>query len=67
MDRATEQRWSPASARGRLDLPTWPSAQPAGLEQALRWVDPEVLINCECTGVSFWDGVIPDPVDGSTS
>ena len=64
-----DRTWSPAAASGRLNLPPWSNSRSADetrLAEALKHVDPEVLINCESTGVGFWDGVIPDPVDGST-
>lgn len=57
MDRleSSERTWVPASSVGKLELPLW--------SDALRDVDPEVLINSASTGLSFWDGHVPDPID----
>jgi hypothetical protein len=58
--------WRPGGAARRFELAPWPttrSAREVQLTEALRQVDPDVLIDSVSTGVSFWDGIVPDPLD----
>jgi hypothetical protein len=58
--------WRATATARRFDLAPWPttrSAREVQLTEALRQVDPDVLIDSLSTGVSFWDGLVPDPLD----
>jgi hypothetical protein len=64
--RQTGHEWARLVVPGKLDPGPWSQLKPANevrLDHVRGDVDPDVLINSASTGVSFWDGVIPDPVD----
>jgi hypothetical protein len=52
--RPSPQEWAAAVPGSRTDPET-----AAGHDTA---ADPETAISAACTGVSIWDGFVPDPV-----
>jgi hypothetical protein len=63
----TGREWAQSAPAGRkIELEPWSGLRLSGeirLGDVTQDIDPDVLINSASTGVSFWDGYIPDPVD----
>lgn len=62
----TGQEWARLVTPGKLDLGPWAQLKPVdevGLGAPRGDVDADGLIDSASTGASFWEGVVPDPVD----
>ena len=66
----TGQEWARLVTPGKLELGPWSRLKPVDqirLRDLQSDVDVDVLIDSASTGVSFWEGAVPDPVDPQAS
>lgn len=66
----TGQEWARLVTPGKIELGPWAKLKPADqvrLNDLQSDVDVDVLMDSASTGVSFWEGAVPDPVDPQAS